>query len=346
MVGRAAHAAQAASRATDAPPSRREWRASNARNARRYGWTDERPFTSARELRRLVLRMSAPSPFEFAKELWTRVRAREPVVVATVVAVEGSASARPGAKAILDAEGRVVYGWVGGGCAESTVRDEALRALEERQPRLIRLDLDDEVLGVGMPCGGYLNIYIEPVLPQPKLLVLGHGRIAETLVALGKLLEFSVIVNDPLAEAESFAGADVRITSDPEYAKAECDADTYVVITTQHKSDYEALSSVLRQGPAFVGLVASTKRSALVLERLHEDGFPPEVLRRISAPCGLDIAAETPQEIALSIFSEILQRSRGGTTTGRPLAEVKGVRITESGVEVPEGPPSTDRCPR
>ena len=94
----------------------------------------------------------------------------------------------------------------------------------------------------------------------------------------------------------------MRVTQDPDYAKAECDAQTYVVIATQHKSDYEALQRVLRQSPAYVGLVASRKRSALVLERLHEDGMPLELLRRVAAPAGLDIGAVTPQEIALSIF--------------------------------------------
>jgi xanthine dehydrogenase accessory factor len=265
--------------------------------------------------------------------------------VATVIETEGSASARPGAKAIVDAQGRTVFGWVGGGCAETTVRDEALLAMEDLRPRVIRLDLDDEVLGVGMPCGGYMRVYIEPVVPRPKLLVLGHGLIAETLASFGKLLEFHVTVNDPLATADAFPQADVRIVDDPDYAKAECDADTYVVITTQHKSDYEALERVLRQGPAYVGLVASPKRSALLFERLQEDGFRASDLRRVSAPCGLDVGSQSPQEIALSTIAEILQRRRGGGSTGRPLVEVKGVRITEQGVEVPEGPLGREKCP-
>jgi xanthine dehydrogenase accessory factor len=290
--------------------------------------------------------VGAPSPVEFARRFQALVDAGDPFAMATVVAVHGSASARPGAKSLIDSQGRTVFGWIGGGCAESTARDEALRAIEERRPRLIRLDLDDEVLGVGMPCGGSMEVYIEPVLPEAKLLVLGHGTIAETLASLGKALEFHVTVNDPLASEARFPSADVRITEDPGYAKVECDANTSVVITTQHRSDYEALSRVLRQRPAFVGLVASRKRSALVLERLHEDGFSAGELLRVSAPCGLDLGSETPQEIALSILSEIVQRRRGGATSGRPLREVKGVRIDADGVEVPEGPVESARCPR
>ena len=289
--------------------------------------------------------MGSASAREFAQALDARLRAGENVAVATVVRIEGSASAKPGAKSIIDAQGRTVFGWIGGGCAESSVRDVAREVLAERSSRLIRLDLDDEVLGVGMPCGGYMEIYLEAMTHDPKLLVLGHGRIAETLATLGTALGFHVTVNDPLASAESFPTANLRITEDPDYAKVECDADTYVVIATQHKGDYEALQRVLRQRPAYVGLVASRKRSALVLERLHEDGTPLESLRRVAAPAGLDLGAETPQEIALAIAAEVVQLWRGGTSSGARLANVKGVRITDAGVEVPEGPLESPKCP-
>ena len=259
--------------------------------------------------------------------------------------MEGSASARPGAKAILDAQGCRIFGWVGGGCAESAVRDAAMASFVDRQPRTLRLDLDDEVLGVGMPCGGYMTVYVEPVLQQPRLLILGHGVIAETLAELGHKLEFEVRVNDPLASADRFPSADERITDDPEYAKLDCGSETYAVIATQHKSDYEALESVLRREPAYVGLIASRKRSALLLERLHEDGFAAELLRRVHCPCGLDIGAATPQEIALSVLAEIVRERRGGQASGRPLVEVKGVRITPAGVEVPAGGIDPARCP-
>jgi xanthine dehydrogenase accessory factor len=289
--------------------------------------------------------MGTPSAREWTRLLAERVAAGEPVALATVLSTEGSASARPGAKALFDAQGRLIHGWVGGGCAESSVRDAALEALRDGRPRTLRLDLDDEVLGVGMPCGGFMNLYVEPLLPQPKLLVLGHGAIAETVAAIGALLELHVTVHDPLASVERFPTAQRHIADDPEYAKAECDAQTYVVITTQHKSDYEALAAVLRREPAYVGLVASRKRSALLFERLHEDGFAPELLRRVCSPSGLDLGAETPQEIALSILAEIVVRQRGGAGSGRPLVEVKGVRIDDAGVEVPIGPGTSSKCP-
>ncbi len=289
--------------------------------------------------------MGAPPVREFLTQLGARVAAGEDVVVATVVSVEGSVSARPGAKAIIDAAGRRVWGWVGGGCAETSVRDAALDALAQCRPRVIRIDLDDEVLGVGMPCGGYMEVYIEPMTQAPRLLLLGHGRIAEMLARLGSDLGFYVVVNDPLATPTEFPRADERVVEDPDYSKVECNARTYVVVTTQHKSDYEALSRVLGQQTAYVGLVASQKRSALLFERLIEDGFGAHALARVSAPAGLDLGAGTPEEIALSIFAEIVRRQRGGESSGRPLVEVKGVRIEGGGVVVPEGPPSSEGCP-
>ncbi len=102
--------------------------------------------------------MAAPCHAEFVRQLDARIRAGEPAAVATVVRIHGSASAKPGAKSIIDAHGRTVFGWVGGGCAESRVCEEAQLAMQDGLPRVIELDLDDEVLGVGMPCGGSMEV--------------------------------------------------------------------------------------------------------------------------------------------------------------------------------------------
>lgn len=289
--------------------------------------------------------MSGPAAIEFARHYLALAESGLPFAVATVIEVEGSVSARPGAKALLDGEGTLLLGWVGGGCAESAVRDAALAALADRTTKLLHLDLDDEVLGVGMPCGGRMSVYVEPVIPAVRLCILGHGAIAETLCALASLLELQVTVNDPLATAAAFPAADLRITDDSDYARVECDASTYVVVTTQHRTDFEALESVLPRHPAWVGVVASRKRSALLLERLAEAGVPLDELQRIAAPCGLDLGSETPCEIALSIVAEIQWQMRG-SPSARPLSEAKGVRIRDGRVEVPAGPLSSERCPR
>lgn len=237
--------------------------------------------------------------------------------LATVVRVEGSSSARRGSKAIIDAHGKLILGWVGGGCAESAVRTEALRCLKLEQPLVITLDMTDELLGVGMPCGGKMDVYIEPVLPKPELLIAGHGRIAETMAALAPLLGFRVIVNDPGADHPSFPQAEQVIAEDFDLNQTPIGPNTYVVIATQHKNDHLWLQKALEGEAAYVALIASPHRARLVLDYLAAEGVPVEKIARIFAPAGLDLGAVTPEEIALSIVSQIVALRRGGTS--RPL---------------------------
>lgn len=239
--------------------------------------------------------------------------AQEPFAIATVVRVQGSSSARSGAKAIIDARGRVVTGWVGGGCAESAVRAEAMKAIAAERPQLITLDMQDEVLGVGMPCGGMMDVYIEPVLPKPELVIAGHGKIAETLASLGHLMNFAVTINDPSAEREKFPYAGRIINRDFDVREIAFGQRTFVVIATQHKNDHIWLQRALEGQAAYVALVASAHRSQLVLDYLQAEGMPTERIKSVWAPAGLDLGAAGPEEIALSIMSQIVAVRRGGS---------------------------------
>lgn len=232
--------------------------------------------------------------------------------VATVVRVEGSSSARRGSKAIIDASGKLLLGWIGGGCAESAVRSEALRSLELGRPVLITLDMTDELLGVGMPCGGKMDIYIEPVMPTPELLIAGHGRIAESLAAFAHMLGFRIAINDPGAEAAAFPQAERIIAEDFDLNETPIGANTYVVIATQHKNDHRWLHKALEGEAAYVALIASQHRAKLVLDYLAAEGAPADKLAKIYAPAGFDLGAATPEEIALSIMSQIVALRRGG----------------------------------
>jgi xanthine dehydrogenase accessory factor len=276
-------------------------------------------------------------PLDFyskAAELTSRGKA---FAVATVVRVDGSSSARRGSKAIIDTEGKLVFGWVGGGCAESAVRNEALRCLELGQPIVITLDMTDELLGVGMPCGGKMDVYIEPVLPKPDLLIAGHGRIAETLAALAHLLGFRVIVNDPGADRSSFPYAEQVIAEDFDLNETPIGRNTYVVIATQHKNDHLWLKKALEGEAAYVALIASQHRARLVLDYLAAERVPSEKIARIFAPAGLDLCAVTPEEIALSIVSQIVALRRGGTV--RPL------NLKEADVDSQTNEPQESRVP-
>ena len=159
--------------------------------------TNETFFTEYQRLRNAQLRFEPDKPpAAFA--------------VATVIAVRGSASARPGSKALITADGKNVFGWVGGGCAESFVCQNAVEAMAENAPRIVTADLDDEIFGLGMPCGGVMDIFIEPVLPKPLLVLRGHEVVAQNMAWLADALGFRVIVDDPQAKPEHFRKAELK----------------------------------------------------------------------------------------------------------------------------------------
>jgi xanthine dehydrogenase accessory factor len=238
---------------------------------------------------------------------------RQPFALATVIEIDGSVSAKTGAKAVIGKDGRVIAGWVGGGCAESTVCQTALDCLRTKASKVIALDMNDEVLGTGMPCGGSMRVYVEPMLPRPMLWILGHGRVAETVCTLASLMGFDVVVDDPMADSARFPDAARLLGDDLDYSQLAMVPADYVVVATQHKGDHESMQHVLRAGVHYVALIASRKRSRLVLEFLRHEGFGEEELARVHAPAGLDFGARSPEEIALSVISEMVMLRRGGT---------------------------------
>jgi len=237
----------------------------------------------------------------------------EPYAVATVVETIGSVSAKTGSKAVIDKDGLVVAGWVGGGCAESTTCEEGLKNIESGESTVIDIDLDDEVLGAGMPCGGSMRVYVEPVLPRPTLWLMGHGRVSEVMCQLGDLMGMNVIVNDPIISWEKYPAAEKLITDDLDYDQLLPEAGDFVVIATQHKGDHESMKRALASKAEYIALIASRKRSRLVLDYLRHEGFSKEELQRVMAPSGLDLGAKLPEEIALCVMSEIVMVRREGS---------------------------------
>lgn len=260
-----------------------------------------------------------PNHAEILAAATARQARGEAFAVATVVEAAGSTSGRCGDKAVIDAAGGIAAGWVGGGCAEATIRQVALECLCDAQARLVTLDLDDEVLGVGMPCGGSMRVFVEPVLQQPTLWLLGHGRVVETLCRFGARLGFRVVVNDvPPPDPQHFPDAALLIGDDDLYERLTPAAADCVVIATQHKGDHRSAVLALRSPAAHVALIASRKRTRLIRDFLRDEGFSESELARLHAPAGLDLGARAPDEIALSVLAEIVLRRRGGT--GHPLA--------------------------
>jgi xanthine dehydrogenase accessory factor len=252
----------------------------------------------------------ARSMFDIMNDLQQK---QQPFAVATVVDTYGSVSAKTSSKAIIDAEGRVVTGWIGGGCAESSTCEKAVECIETNQTSMLEIDLDDEMLGAGMPCGGGMKVYIEPVLPEPALWIMGHGRIAEVICAMGDMLNYRVIVNDLGATWDKFPTAKQIITDDLDYSQLTPKPNDYVIIATQHKGDHESIKQALSCNASYIALIASRKRARLVLDYLREEKFSENDISRVVAPSGLDLGPQTPEEIALCILSEITLLRRSGT---------------------------------
>lgn len=252
-----------------------------------------------------------------AKEIYDVIQelqqSGQPFAVATVVETVGSVSAKTSSKAVIDHSGRVVAGWVGGGCAESGTCEKALGCMRSGETAVLDIDLDDEMLGAGMPCGGSMRVYVEPVLPRPSLWLMGHGRVAESLCILGELLGLDVVVNDPGVEWERYPGAKRLITDDLDYDQLTPAPGDYVVIATQHKGDHESIKKALASQAGYIALIASRKRSGLVLDYLRDEGFSEADIARVMAPSGLDLGARTPEEIALCVMSEVVLTRRGGS---------------------------------
>jgi xanthine dehydrogenase accessory factor len=236
----------------------------------------------------------------------------EAYVVATVIETTGSVSATMGSKTVIDHHGDTVSGWIGGGCAESITRQVALDTMSDGHPKIITLDMNDEVLGTGMPCGGSMRVFIEPILPARRLWILGHGRVAECLCELAAFMKLKVTVIDPNAEQHLYPLADQLIVDDWNYERLTPRAEDFVVIATQHKGDHQSMKQALTTSVRYIALIASRKRSKLVMKYLREDGFNDLDLSRVYAPAGLGLGARTPEGIALSVIAEIVAHGCNG----------------------------------
>jgi xanthine dehydrogenase accessory factor len=233
-------------------------------------------------------------------------QAGQSFALATVVRRVAPASAQPGAKALILPDGSM-RGWVGGSCAQPVVTSEARQALRDGTPRLLRLgqmpgtshqvggrDRED-IVEYPMTChsGGALEILIEPVLPAPRLFIVGETPIVETLTDLARVMGYRV------NQFECAADLTLRL--------GDSETPAFVVVASMGVDDEEALAAALRAGTPYVALVASPKRAAVVRETLASMGVSPQDLVRLKGPAGLDIGAQTQEEIALSIIAEVVQ---------------------------------------
>ncbi len=272
-----------------------------------------------------------PEVLKLAAELSARGR---PYVLATVVWRRAPSSGKEGATALITPD-RTVRGWIGGACAEPTVVREALKAIDEGTPRLLFLGPPEElaahardgVVSVPIACQseGALEVYVEPVLPQPQLVAIGRSPAALALTRLARGLGWRTLAID---DGGSVSGheADAVITS---LDLGDVDDRSFVVVATQGHYDEDSLERALATPAIYVGLVASAKRAGAVLGYLRDRGVAADALERVHAPAGLDLGHIATDEIAVAILAEIVRLRAAGELDAPPVEATSAARHEE-----------------
>ena len=235
-------------------------------------------------------------------------RSGQPFALATVVWRQGPSSSKQGSRAIITADGEL-DGWIGGACAEPAVIREAKQAMADGNPRLLLLGSPDQ-FGTAVPEGmavvpiscqseGALEVYIEPVLPVPHLVIVGSSPMTRTLAELARALDWRT-----------------DLVSPAEFSARDADERSMIVVATQGHGDEEMIERAAAARPAYLGLVASRKRGEALLGYLAERGVPQDQLDRVHAPAGLDLGRTTHEEMAVAILAELVQLRASGALTG------------------------------
>jgi xanthine dehydrogenase accessory factor len=252
--------------------------------------------------------------------------AEQAFVLATVVRTVSVTAAKAGAKAIIRPDGSIVAGWIGGGCARGAVLKAARDALADGEPRMVSVQPENLLAELGVkpgesrdgvrfasnmcPSKGTMDIFVEPVLPHPSLVVLGASPVALSLATQARQLGYHVTLAAPAADLLSAPEVDMLIDS---FSLGELHpAKRFVVVSTQGKGDEAALRAALAIDAAYHAFVGSRRKMAALRDRLVTEGADAAAIDRVKAPAGLDLGAITPEEIAMSILAEITMERRRG----------------------------------
>lgn len=243
------------------------------------------------------------------------IRGGEPAAVVTVIEARGSTPRQAAAKMLVYADGRIL-GTVGGGAVEARAIEEAQAAIGENQSRELAYTLVDEARGDPGICGGDMRLFVEVLAPRPTLLIVGGGHVGQALAELGAFLDYRIVVLDEreaMVTPERFPWAETLLTGDPAGRVADfpLTKHTYVALVTPHYTlDERVLAVLADRAVAYVGMIGSRRRSALTFERARDHGLPEDFLEQVHTPIGLDIGAESPREIAVSILAEVIAVQR------------------------------------
>jgi xanthine dehydrogenase accessory factor len=256
--------------------------------------------------------MTTIGPRDILAELTDAVDGGRPVALATIVATEGSVPRHAGAKMIVHPDGATT-GTIGGGEVESLVREEALAVLKGRSPRLRRYTLNDPEHGDPGICGGTMTVYLEPYMTPRTVYVIGAGHVGRSVVDLADWLGYRTVVVDDRADLvteEAIPSAGARFAGSVNDALSEHSVDgttAVVVVTRSHELDAQIVPILLKTPAPYIGVMGSKRRWDTTRDALIERGVTPQALDRVHVPIGLSIGAETVEEIAVSIMSQIIE---------------------------------------
>jgi xanthine dehydrogenase accessory factor len=232
--------------------------------------------------------------------------------LATIISRRGSTPRRDAAKMLLYADGRQ-FGSIGGGCTEDEVCREAMAVMRSERPKLLSFDLTDEdAEESALLCGGVMEVYVEPILPDPTLFVFGAGHVGQAAASIAHTMGFRIAVVDDrikYANSDRFPQASAFYVESWEevFPKLPVNDSSYLLIVTRgHKYDLACLRYALQTPARYIGLLGSRRKTRLLYEALEREGVSPAAFERVFAPVGLEIGSETPEEIAVSIAAELV----------------------------------------
>jgi xanthine dehydrogenase accessory factor len=247
--------------------------------------------------------------------------------VATIVQVNGSIPSFESAKILVREDGSFM-GTVGGGCVEAEVWNAAREVIETEKPRHLSFSLgQDAAYDEGLICGGQLNIFVEPVIPQPRAFIFGGGHVSKGISKIATLAGFSTSIIDnreAFANPERFPEAEATYAEEYEdaFPKLPVNSSSYIIIVTRgHRDDMRVLRWAVNTPARYIAMIGSKRKTISVVHELEKEGIPREAFEKVFAPMGLEIGAELPEEIAISVVAEMIAIRRAPDTDWRQLSK-------------------------
>src|SRR5580698_3125464 len=247
--------------------------------------------------------------------------------MATIVQVNGSIPSYESAKMLVREDGSML-GTIGGGCVEAEVWNAAREVIDTEKPRHLTFSLgQDAAYDNGLICGGQLNIFVEPVTPQPRAYIFGGGHVSKSISKIAAMAGFATVIVDDreaFANAERFPEADETYAEEYEsvFARLDVTSSSYLIIVTRgHRDDMRVLRWAVGTQARYISMIGSKRKTISVVHELEKEGFSRDMFSRVFAPMGLDIGAESPEEIAVSVVAEMIAVRRAPDTEWRSLSK-------------------------